>query len=87
LLETIPPRLIGISQRSIASTFNDDTIEHNKLLRVLYTRILDFCRAPAHHVEAYHRSSVAACSRLLAGARAEHMSLFAYWLLLPARKV
>jgi hypothetical protein len=33
LLETIPPRLIGISQRSIASTFKDDTVEHGKLMR------------------------------------------------------
>jgi hypothetical protein len=33
LFETIPPRLIGISQRSIASTFNDDTVEHGNLAR------------------------------------------------------
>jgi hypothetical protein len=33
LLETIPPRLIGISQRPIASTFNDDTVEHSNLTR------------------------------------------------------
>jgi hypothetical protein len=33
LFETIPPRLIGISQRSIASTFNDDTVEHGNLMR------------------------------------------------------
>jgi SIR2-like domain len=33
LLETIPLRLIGISQRPIASTFNDDTVEHEKLTR------------------------------------------------------
>jgi hypothetical protein len=33
LLETIPSRLIGISQRPIASTFNDDTVEHRNLTR------------------------------------------------------
>jgi hypothetical protein len=33
LLETIPPRLIGISQRPLTSTFNDDTVEHGNLTR------------------------------------------------------
>jgi hypothetical protein len=33
LLETIAPRIIGISQRSLSSTFNDDTVEHAKLSR------------------------------------------------------
>jgi hypothetical protein len=33
LHEVISPRLIGISQRSISSTFNEDTVEHNKLIR------------------------------------------------------
>jgi hypothetical protein len=33
LLDTIPPRLIGISQRPISSTFKDDTVEHAKLSR------------------------------------------------------
>jgi SIR2-like protein len=33
LHEVISPRLIGISQRSISSTFNDDTVEHGKLTR------------------------------------------------------
>jgi hypothetical protein len=31
LLDTITPRIIGISQRPIASTFKDDTVEHGKL--------------------------------------------------------
>jgi hypothetical protein len=33
LLDTIPPRLIGISQRPISSTFKDDTVEHATLSR------------------------------------------------------
>jgi len=33
LVEIITPRLIGISQRPIASTFNDDTVEHGNLTR------------------------------------------------------
>jgi hypothetical protein len=33
LLETIPRRLIGISQRPLSSTFNDDTVEHANLSR------------------------------------------------------
>jgi SIR2-like domain len=33
LLETIPPRIIGMSQRSIDSTFNNDTVEHGNLTR------------------------------------------------------
>ena len=33
LYEVIAPRLIGISQRPISSTFNDDTVEHSKLMR------------------------------------------------------
>ena len=33
LIETVSPRLIGISQRPIASTFNDDTVEHGNLTR------------------------------------------------------
>jgi hypothetical protein len=33
LLETIPPRIIGISQRSIDTTFNNDTVELANLTR------------------------------------------------------
>lgn len=33
LLDVIPPRIIGISQRPISSTFKDDTVEHSKLCR------------------------------------------------------
>ena len=33
LVEIIPPRLIGISRRPIASTFNDDIVEHGNLTR------------------------------------------------------
>jgi hypothetical protein len=33
LLETIPPRIIGMSQWSIGSTFNNDTVEHGNLTR------------------------------------------------------
>jgi hypothetical protein len=33
LLETIPPRIVGMSKRPISSTFNDDVVEHNKLTR------------------------------------------------------
>jgi hypothetical protein len=33
LLETIPPRIIGMSQRSIDTTFNNDTVEHANLTR------------------------------------------------------
>lgn len=33
LLDTIPPRIIGMSQRPITSTFKDDTVEHSNLCR------------------------------------------------------
>ena len=33
LMEAIPPRIIGMSQRPISSTFNDDIVEHNNLMR------------------------------------------------------
>jgi hypothetical protein len=33
LLDTIPPRVIGMSQRPITSTFKDDTVEHGNLCR------------------------------------------------------
>ena len=33
LMEVIPPRIIGMSQRPISSTFNDDTVEHSNLMR------------------------------------------------------
>jgi len=33
LLDTIPPRIIGISQRPISTTFNSDIVEHGNLCR------------------------------------------------------
>jgi hypothetical protein len=33
LVDTITPRIIGISQRPITSTFKDDIVEHGKLCR------------------------------------------------------
>ena len=36
LMEVIPPRIIGMSQRPISSTFNDDTVEHSNLMRLFF---------------------------------------------------
>ena len=33
LLDTIPPRIIGKSQRPISTTFNSDIVEHGNLCR------------------------------------------------------
>jgi hypothetical protein len=33
LMEVLPARIIGMSRRPISSTFNDDVIEHNSIMR------------------------------------------------------